>query len=106
MVMSRVRAPALSVSGSGWRAAGLASKLDAWSSTLLSPGPCLQQVDGEQQDEGRHQHQARDHGCARIIELLELDDDQQRNDLGIAGDIAGNKDDGAVFALFRVQRRA
>src|SRR5437588_708198 len=99
MAMSRVRAPPLSVSGNGQRAAcgAFAPQLGTSSTTLLPPGPRLQQVDGQQQDEGCHQHQARHHGCARVIELLELDDDEQRNDLGIAGHIAGNEDDGAVL---------
>src|SRR3954467_15154081 len=45
------------------------------STTLPSPRPGLQQVDGEEKDERRHQHQAGDHGGARVVELLQLDDD-------------------------------
>ena len=37
-------------------------------------------------------------GAAGIVEFLELDDDQQRRDLGDIGQVAGDEDDRAVFA--------
>ena len=60
--------------------------------------PGLQQVDDEQHDEGDRQHDRGDHRGAGIVELLELDDDEQRRDLRDAGNVAGDEDDRAVFA--------
>ncbi len=37
-------------------------------------------------------------GRARVVVFLELDDDQQRRDLGDVGDVAGDEDHRAVFA--------
>src|SRR3954470_15030671 len=42
--------------------------------------PALQRVDDEQQDERRQQHHERDRGCAGVVVLLELGDDQQWHD--------------------------
>ena len=44
------------------------------------------------------QHDRGDRRGAGIVELLELDDDQQRRDLGDVRQVAGDEDDRAVFA--------
>src|SRR5215207_5729575 len=59
--------------------------------------PPLQQVDRQQQDERCDQHQRGDDGRAGVVELFELDDDQQRQDLGRAWHVPGNEDDRPVF---------
>ncbi len=52
-----------------------------------------------QQDEERdRQHDDADRRGAGIVELLELDDDQQRRDLGHQRHVAGDEDDRAVLA--------
>src|SRR5215218_8178524 len=53
----------------------------AISATLPPPRPRLQQIDREQE----------------VIELLELDDDEQRHDLGISRHVAGDEDHGTVL---------
>src|SRR5436309_8164469 len=74
-----------SVSGSDTRA--VASRRSTYfsvraarSATLSPPRPRLQQVDREQQNKRGNQHRACQYGCAAIIELFELDDDEQRQD--------------------------
>ena len=64
---------------------------DGASATLPPPRPALQQVDRQQQHERGHQHQRGDRCGAGIVELLELDDDQQRHDLGHARHVAGDE---------------
>src|SRR5215813_14469081 len=103
MAMSAPRTGADSVSGSRRRRSRGAGRSttksgDARSTTLSSPRPSLQHVDGEEKDERGDQHQGGDHGGAGIIELLELDHDQKRNDFRIARDVAGDEDHRAVFA--------
>src|SRR5262245_43969502 len=102
VAISATRAANGSVSGSGdtgaraGRRPGISASW-ARSTTLSPPRPGLQQVDGEKQDERRHQHQAGDHGGAGIVELLQLDDDEQRHDLGVDGHVAGDADLRAVL---------
>src|SRR5262249_62124167 len=55
------------------------------------PAPGLQEVDGEQDAEGERQHDHRDRGGAGVVVFLELDDDQDRRDLGDVGKIAGDE---------------
>ena len=58
----------------------------------------LQRVEQQQDEERRRQHDQSDSGGACIVELLELDDDQERRDLGHHRQIAGDEDHRAVFA--------
>ena len=60
--------------------------------------PGLQPVDDQQHDERRHQHHQRQRRGARIVELLQLGDDQQRHDLRLHRHVAGDEDDRSVFA--------
>ena len=71
-----------------------------------SAGEGLETVDGEQHDEGDHQHDRGDGGRAGVVVFLELLDDEQRRDLGDADQIAGDEDDRAVFADRRARKRA
>src|SRR6266850_177692 len=65
----------------------------AWAiSTMTRARPMLEQVDGEQQEErGQQHHHGQDRG-ARIVELLELAHDQERDDLRDRRHVAGDED--------------
>src|SRR5512134_2861100 len=69
-----------SVVGARRRAGGVAR---ATSDIAKSPArPCLDQVDHEEHHEGDRQHEGGDRGRARVVVLLETDDDEQRRNLG------------------------
>src|SRR4029450_5020992 len=78
----------------------MAIRLPPARASSLAPGaaPALQQVDDEQQDEGDGEHDDADGSGAGIVELLQLDDDEQRGDLRHHRHVAGDEDDGAVLA--------
>src|SRR5579862_1121885 len=67
-------------SGPASATASLLSMTADMSAPLTLAGPGLQQVDQQQQQEGRHQHHDGDRGRADVVVLLELGDDQQRGD--------------------------
>src|SRR6266702_1533236 len=95
------RTMAGSVNGSRTGAAmrGAAGALPAMASTAMTPpGPRLDQVEREQQQERGDQHQRRDGRRAGKVELFELHDDQQRNDLRHARQVARNENDRPVLA--------
>src|SRR5215212_8103389 len=89
-----------SVSGSRMRASGMdrSSLAVAGSATLPPPRPGLQEVDREEKNERRDQHERGDHGRAGVVELLELDDDEQRHDLRVSRHVAGDEDHRPVLA--------
>src|SRR6266567_2210136 len=100
--ISPVRAAGDSVSGSETRARCALRRSTcaaaARSATLPPPRPRLEKIDREQQNERGDQHQAREHGGAGVIELLELDHDEQWQDFGNSGHVAGDEDHRAVLA--------
>src|SRR5262245_61080159 len=98
MPISIPRTAKRSVSGNAWCAASLIAGIWAISATLPPPDPGLQEIDREQQRERADQHQRRDHGGARVVELFELDDDEERDDFRYARPVAGNEDHRAVFS--------
>ena len=51
----------------------------------------------QQRAQRPHQHHKADRGGAGIIEFQQAGDDQQRGDLGLAGQIAGDEDHRAIF---------
>src|SRR5205814_920623 len=59
--------------------------------------PRLQQVDGEQHDEGDAEHHHPQGRGAVVVELLEMDDDEERGDLGLHRQVAGDENDRAVL---------
>src|SRR3954471_16326697 len=65
-------------------------------SAIALAAPRLEKVDDQQHDEGDHQHDRGDRSGRGIIVFLELDDDQQRRDLGLERPIACDEDDRAV----------
>src|SRR5215212_10522198 len=89
-----------SVSGRRVRASGedRSSVAVAGSATLPPPRPRLQEVDREEKNERRDQHERGDHGRAGVVELLELDDDEQRHDLRVSRHVAGDEDHRPVLA--------
>ena len=60
--------------------------------------PPLQVIDGEQEQEGNHQHDDGQRGGAGVVELVQLVHDQQRDNLRLHRDVAGDENDRAVFA--------
>src|SRR5690606_6893069 len=60
--------------------------------------PDLDEIDRKQDDEGRDQHDGSDRRGGRVVELFQPEDDQQRQDLGLARQVAGDEDDRAVLA--------
>ena len=66
--------------------------------TMTPAAPGLQQVDRQQHHERHHQHDEAERRGAGVVELLQLDDDQQRRDLGLHRQVAGDEDDRAVLA--------
>src|SRR5690606_12177992 len=60
------------------RVAGLMTGASEWRLDAA-----LQDVDQQQQDERHHQHQHADAGGAGVVVLVQLGDDQQRQDLGL-----------------------
>ena len=61
-------------------------------------GPRLQEIDREEDEERAYEHGEPDGGGARVVELFEPDDDQERRDLRDHRDVAGDEDDRAVFS--------
>src|SRR5436190_20123229 len=101
MPVNAQRTASGSVNGSrtGAETGGAAdTRLPTASTAMTPPGPSLDQIDCEQQHERGDQHQRRDRRGARVIELLQFDDDQQRHDLRDTRHVAGDKDHRAVFA--------
>src|SRR5712691_4736369 len=83
----------------GWRAEMVESATDIGLLPSRAAGrPALQAVDQEQDDEGGDEHDHRDRGGVRGLELLQLDDDEQRRDLRHVGQITGNEDHRSIFA--------
>src|SRR5215211_5238064 len=64
---------------------------------VSSPAVCLQEIDQEKRRERDRQHDRGDAGSPGVIKFLELDDDEQRRDLGNVRHVSGDEDDGAVF---------
>src|SRR5574343_182866 len=67
-------------------------------SSELRLDAALQDVDQQQQDERHHQHDHADGGGARVVVLIQLGDDQQRQHLGLQRDVAGDEHHRAVLA--------
>src|SRR6185312_15897427 len=70
--------------------------------SLLSPYPAaaapgLQEVDGEEDHEGRRQHDGAERRGSPVIKLLQMNDDEEGSDLGLQGRVARDEDDRAVF---------
>src|SRR6185369_1770685 len=63
---------------------------------LARPG--LQRVHDQQRGERAHQHHHRQRGGLAVLVLLELGDDQERDDLGLERHVARDEDDRAVLA--------
>src|SRR6478609_5168499 len=55
------------------------------------------QIDRQQEREGRSENDRGNDGRARIVELFEAHDDEERRDLRDAGHIAGDEDHRAVL---------
>src|SRR5690606_41398052 len=66
--------------------------------TRAAASPKLQKVDQQEHQERNHQHGQRNGSRPRVVELLQLGDDQQGHDLRDHGHIAGDKDNRAVLA--------
>src|SRR5947208_3562249 len=67
------------------------------SGAMASPRPALEEVDREQGQEGNDEHRRGERGRPLVVKLFEPRDDEERRDLGIARQIAGDEDDRAVF---------
>src|SRR5258707_9115941 len=63
--------------------AGTKSAVASVASDIAEPlaAPGLQEIDGQEQDEGDDQHDRRDHRRGGIVVLLQLHHDQERRDL-------------------------
>src|SRR5688572_12948551 len=70
----------------------------AMSDLVKAPAPLLDQIDQQEEDEGGDEHDHRDRRSAVVVVLLELRDDEQRDDLAMVGLVARDENDGAVFA--------
>src|SRR4051812_30687567 len=57
----------------------------------------LEGIDDEEQREGREQHDERDGRGASVVELLELRDDEQRDDLRLERHVARDEHHRAVL---------
>src|ERR1700759_153568 len=66
-------------------------------SLMMLSEALLQDIDQDQEGEGGNKRRDGDDRGAAIVEFLQLDDDQQRHDLGEAGTVAGDEDHPAVF---------
>src|SRR5579862_1030082 len=78
----------------------------SWSGGAPRGRPALERVDEEQQRQGRGQHGDRDGRGAAVVILLQLRDDEQRDDLGAHRHIAGDEHDGAVFTQPASERQS
>src|SRR4029078_4922815 len=94
MAMSVTLTPRLSVVTERRPTVGATGRASATSDIGKPPAaPGLEQVDGEEEREGQHQHDRRYGHRAGIVEFGQPDDDEQRRDLGNERDVAGDEDD-------------
>ena len=64
---------------------------------MRSPAPRLQEIDREEDDERGRQHDETERCGAAVIELLQVDHDEQRRDLGFHRQVARDENDRSVL---------
>src|SRR5579875_2396729 len=62
------------------------------------PSPGVDEIDREQHHERHDEHHGPERRGAPVVELLQVDDDEKRRDLGLPRNVARDEDDRAVLA--------